>query len=402
MKSIVIVGAGDLGKEIVWLIEDINKVKPTYVILGFLDDDKEKITREFFGYKVLGTTDQLSTIAAGKPISAVIAIQDSIVRKKIVETNPGFDHWENIIHPTAVIANSSTMGKGNIFFPQTCVSVDCKLGNFGLFYLHASIGNDCLFGDYVSVMLNTSVSEHVKVDNLSYIAADQHIPAHTSFRNEPLKKLVLIGAGGFGREVAHIVGYKNLIKPRYHLLGFVDDGEQYKAGTIINGYPWLGTMEWVRECADPDVYYTCTVGNVHTRAKIQKSLTALGKKFETIADEGAFISELAQVGSGCVLYSGVFVSVNCVIGDGVLLNTNTTIGHDTTVGDFTTISPETGISGACQIGEEVTIGGHSFVVPGKKIGDSATVAAGSIVFTNVKAGTTVLGNPAKRMKGIEN
>ena len=42
MKNIVIIGAGDLGKEIVWLIEDINKVKPTYVILGFLDDDTNK------------------------------------------------------------------------------------------------------------------------------------------------------------------------------------------------------------------------------------------------------------------------------------------------------------------------------------------------------------------------
>ena len=39
MKEIVIIGAGDLGREVVWLIEDINRLNPTYVILGFLDDD---------------------------------------------------------------------------------------------------------------------------------------------------------------------------------------------------------------------------------------------------------------------------------------------------------------------------------------------------------------------------
>ena len=53
------------------------------------------------------------------------------------------------------------------------------------------------------------------------------------------------------------------------------------------------------------------------------------------------------------------------------------------------------------IGNEVDIGGHAYIVPGRKVGDGAKIAAGSIVFTNVKAGTTVLGNPAKRMKGLE-
>ena len=47
MKNIVIIGAGDLGKELVWLIEDINKVRPTYLILGFLDDDLSKDTYSF-------------------------------------------------------------------------------------------------------------------------------------------------------------------------------------------------------------------------------------------------------------------------------------------------------------------------------------------------------------------
>ena len=95
------------------------------------------------------------------------------------------------------------------------------------------------------------------------------------------------------------------------------------------------------------------------------------------------------------------ISVNCAIGDGVLLNTRVNIGHDVKIGDYTTVSPNSSISGGCHIGEEVMIGGHSFINIGRTIGDRATVAAGSIVFTNVKSETTVLGNPAKRMKGIE-
>ncbi len=95
------------------------------------------------------------------------------------------------------------------------------------------------------------------------------------------------------------------------------------------------------------------------------------------------------------------ISTNCKIGAGVVMNQAVTIGHDCVIGDYTTIMPGTGISGNCTVGNEVNIGGHAFVIPGKKIGDAATVAAGSIVFSNVKAGTTVLGNPAKRMRELE-
>ena len=71
MKNIVIIGAGDLGKEVVWLIEDINRVKPTYLILGFLDDDMSKNTYSFCGYRVLGGTDKLEELNAISPFSSV-------------------------------------------------------------------------------------------------------------------------------------------------------------------------------------------------------------------------------------------------------------------------------------------------------------------------------------------
>ena len=78
-----------------------------------------------------------------------------------------------------------------------------------------------------------------------------------------------------------------------------------------------------------------------------------------------------------------------------------TIGHDVKIDSYSTVMPGTGISGGCCIGKKVLIGGHSFIVPHKKVGDGATIAAGSVVFRNVMEGTTVLGNPAKRMEILE-
>ena len=181
MKNIVIIGAGDLGKELVWLIEDINKYHPTYLILGFLDDDKGKTGGEFYGYKVIGTVDQLEEISEKMPTAAVIAIQDGKVRRKIVEDHRRFKEWESIIHPTAVIASTSPVGMGTIVFPQVTVSVDTRLGEFNLFYIHSTICNDCIIGDYVSIMSGSTVSERAEVVRESLLPAGRTVQPHSKY-----------------------------------------------------------------------------------------------------------------------------------------------------------------------------------------------------------------------------
>ncbi len=171
MKNIVIIGAGDLGKEVVWLIEDINKKNPTYVILGFLDDTEEKMGKVFYGYKVLGTINDLDKIASDKQFVAVIAIQDCAARRKIVEEHKDFEAWETIIHPFSVIADTSSIGRGSIVFPQVTISVDSKLGDFGLYYIQSTICNDCIIGDYVSIMSGSSVSERSIIGDECFLAA---------------------------------------------------------------------------------------------------------------------------------------------------------------------------------------------------------------------------------------
>ncbi len=171
MKEVLIIGAGDLGKEVVWLIEDINKHYPSYLILGFLDDDISKTGREFYGYKVLGTTKLLDTEYEGcnGQISAVIAIKDGKIREKIVNNHVTFKEWETIIHPNAVIASSSSIGKGSLVFPNVTVSVDTNVGDFSLLYIQAVVLNDVEIGKYVSVMANTTVADHKKIGDRTEI-----------------------------------------------------------------------------------------------------------------------------------------------------------------------------------------------------------------------------------------
>lgn len=164
MKNIVIIGAGDLGKEVVWLLEDINKLSPTYLIEGFLDDDETKHGREFCWYKVLGGLDRLEELSKNKLVWAIVAVKDSAVRKRIVEEHPTFTRWETIVHPRAAVAGSSSVGAGSILFPNVTVSVDSKLGRFGIYYIQSTVSNDCRIGDYVTALYGAAILEHAEVE----------------------------------------------------------------------------------------------------------------------------------------------------------------------------------------------------------------------------------------------
>lgn len=194
MKNILIIGAGDLGKELVWLIEDINRVSPTYVILGFLDDDGAKFEGEFYGYRVLGGIDMLEKLSEEIPLYAVIAIQDGDIRHQIVEKHQEFTRWESIVHPTAVIAQTSPVNTGCILFPRVTISVDTKLGMFGLYYVNAIVCDDCTIGDYVTMMSGATVLEHTEIGDGCFLSAGSYVPPHRRIEAHTNIKIGLVVA----------------------------------------------------------------------------------------------------------------------------------------------------------------------------------------------------------------
>ena len=170
-------GAGELGKELIWLIEDINKKEPTWVILGFLDDTKAA-GDIYCGYPILGSMDQLETIREKDSFYAVIAVQNGSDKASIADKHKEFNRWATIIHPTAAVAPQSKIGVGSIIFPQVTVSVDTVIGKHSLLYIHAIVCNDCVFGDHVSIMSGVSIAEHVIIGDRTYVSAGCDVYPH--------------------------------------------------------------------------------------------------------------------------------------------------------------------------------------------------------------------------------
>ena len=201
-----------------------------------------------------------------------------------------------------------------------------------------------------------------------------------------MKDLIIVCAGGFGREVFYLA--KKIGK--WNIKGFIDDNPHALDGVNI-ALPIIGTIkDWV---PSENEVFALGVSSPKTKEAIVSIMKAKGAKFETLIAPHSRIIETTTYGEGCIISGSIG---DCVkIGDFVNIM-GSMIGQDSTIGDYSTTTGFTNIASA-HIGKRVFVGSHAVVLHGKKVGDDAFICAGSIVFNNVKAGTKVIGNPAKRM-----
>lgn len=94
MKDLVIVGAGDFGKAIAWLVEHINQHGEKYNILGYVDDNKELQGKILNDYPVIGGTDYLRRLSSEQKIFGVVSVQNPVIKRKIVESRE-YGEWIN-------------------------------------------------------------------------------------------------------------------------------------------------------------------------------------------------------------------------------------------------------------------------------------------------------------------
>lgn len=215
-----------------------------------------------------------------------------------------------------------------------------------------------------------------------------------------MKDLIIVGTGGFGREVAWLVDRINERTATWNLLGFVDDNESLH-GTIVNGYPVLGGCGCLGEYSD--AYIVCAVGASKTRKKIIEKINTLleSPKYATLIDPTVQMSNLISVGEGTIICANSVLTVNVTIGNQVIINLACTIGHDAVLQDFVTLYPTVNFSGNSVAMECVELGTGTQVIQGKTIGECAIVGAGSVVVKDIPANCTAVGCPAKPIKFFE-
>jgi sugar O-acyltransferase (sialic acid O-acetyltransferase NeuD family) len=206
---------------------------------------------------------------------------------------------------------------------------------------------------------------------------------------------VIIGAGGFGREVHDIVVAINQAAPEpvWDFLGFLDDGEVPLDRLERIGARLLGTAQALPEYAGAS--YVVGVGDPKVRELLADRADAAGLQAAVLIHPSATIGLDVEIGEGSVLCSHVSITTNIRLGRHVHLNLNCTVGHDVTMEDFVSVFPGATISGDVVLERGVTVGTGAAVIQGLRVGAGAVVGAGAAVVRDVGAGETVVGVPAR-------
>jgi sugar O-acyltransferase (sialic acid O-acetyltransferase NeuD family) len=208
-----------------------------------------------------------------------------------------------------------------------------------------------------------------------------------------LKTLLIIGAGGLGKEVVDIV--RSFPQEMEWDLAFVDD--QIPVGTIVNGVRVIGSRALLREMPPEHTGLCVAVGLPALRRNLIREVEGRGFSFPTIIDSSALIRPSAQVEKGVIVGARAFVSCDTVIGSHAVINPGVCVGHDVMIGPYAVIGGGALLSGGVRIGEGTLVGAGASVLAGTAVGDWATVGMGAAVFSAVENGITVLGNPAKAL-----
>lgn len=210
-----------------------------------------------------------------------------------------------------------------------------------------------------------------------------------------MKNLVIIGAGGVGREVSLIVQQINDLEPTWNMIGFVDDNID-NWGKVINGYSIIGGVDSL-DFLTQDHYVVIAIANYEVKKKIVNRLNGRFK-FATIVHPKVWIHDFMTLGEGSIIYEGVILTANIEIGKHVIISPKCGIGHDSIIKDYVSLLWNVNVSGNDVIEEGVIMGSGSTVIQGKKIGKASMIGAGAVVVNNIDSYCTVVGVPAKVIK----
>ena len=208
-----------------------------------------------------------------------------------------------------------------------------------------------------------------------------------------MKQLVVIGAGGMGRTIYDLARESIGFGTDYIIKGFIDDNTSALDG--YENYPLiLGTIRDYMPSMD-DIF-VCSIGGA-ARRKCIEDILSKGGSFLTMIHKTARIGTNVVIGAGTIVGAFTAIGADAKIGKFNLIQSQTIIGHDSRIGDWNRIDTHVTLVGGTIVEDETDIHTAAMISHNVTIESNSRVAACSFVIRRVKSGTTVMGNPAKRL-----
>ena len=208
-----------------------------------------------------------------------------------------------------------------------------------------------------------------------------------------MKKLIIIGAGGMGRTLfsnaLESVGYGE----KFVVKGFIDDNLH-----ALDGFPnYPPIIDTIKDYVpQKDDVFVSSIGGA-SRRPCMEEIISRGGEFMELIHQTARIYTNAQLGKGNFIGAYTVIGNDAVVGDYNMIQSYTVIGHDVKIGNWNRIDTHVTCVGGIVIEDEVNIHTSAVISHNVRVESGAHVGALSFVIRKVKAGTTVMGIPAKRL-----
>jgi sugar O-acyltransferase (sialic acid O-acetyltransferase NeuD family) len=217
-----------------------------------------------------------------------------------------------------------------------------------------------------------------------------------------VRRLALVGAGGFARETAEAVRAVNAAgpAPAWDLLGFVDDDPALH-GTLVDGLPVLGPVDRAAELDAALVVCAGHPGNYASRKRLVRRLDGLGvapDRYATVVHPAAVLAGGARVGRGSVLLATAVATAAVEVGEHVAVMPGATLTHDDEIGAYATLAAGVRLAGGVRVEEGAYVGAGALVREHLTIGAWSLVGMGAVVLADVPPGEVWAGVPARRLR----
>jgi sugar O-acyltransferase (sialic acid O-acetyltransferase NeuD family) len=209
--------------------------------------------------------------------------------------------------------------------------------------------------------------------------------------------VVIIGAGGAGREALWVFQEDNRQARKWNVLGFVDDSAALQGSSFCD-LPILGGFSWLERNSRKNLQVLCAVGNPQARKRLVQRAIGLGLNFCTVVHPTAEASQWVEIGPGSIICAGTILTTQIKVGAHSIINIACTISHDTVIGDYCNINPACHIAGAVNVGDGVDLGIGTVVIKNKNIGEWSIIGAGAVVTTDIPSNVTAVGVPCRVIK----
>ena len=207
-----------------------------------------------------------------------------------------------------------------------------------------------------------------------------------------MEELIIVGAGGFGREVMQYTQDAFAHNPNVRIKGFLDDNPDSLANHTL-AFQILGnTSDYVIQENDR---FIVALGNPEIYQTLVERLARRGAKFFTLVHPLAYVAPTAKLGQGCMIAPFAVVGPFAVLEDHVSLNVYASVGHDTHVESYCVLTPYAVINGYVTLEQRVFLGTQAIVLAGKRVGKGSKISAGAVAYRNIPANSLVVGNPGK-------